>query len=101
MVAGGDWEARLAGYAVAQRSAAARERGWDAPREGLIIRLERDAEAADALRGFVADLRDRVEAGAGLSSWPELAGWATVTFRALLGDIGDEPWLPEGEARAT
>jgi len=42
----------------------------------------------------VAGLRDRVEAGAGLTSWPELAGWTTVTFRALLGDIGDEPWLP-------
>jgi len=100
VVAGGDWEARLGGYAAAQRSAAARERAWDEPREGLIARLERDAEGADALRGFVAGLRERVEAGAGLSSWAELAGWATGTFRFLLGDIGDEPGLPEGEARA-
>jgi hypothetical protein len=51
-----------------------REGSSDAPREGLMARLERDAEAADALRGFVAGLRDRAEAGAGLSSWPELAG---------------------------
>ena len=35
-----------------------------------------------------------------LRSWPELAEWAAVTFGALLGDIDDEPWLPEGEARA-
>ena len=48
----------------------------------------------------MAGLRGRVEAGAGLSSWPELAGWTTVTFRALFGDIADEPRLPEGEARA-
>jgi len=38
--------------------------------------------------------------GAGLSSWAELAGWTTVTFRALFGDVADEPRLPEGEARA-
>jgi ATP-dependent helicase/nuclease subunit B len=100
VVAGGDWEARLAGYAAAQRSAAAQERALDAPRDGLIARRERDAQAADALRGFVASLKDRVEAGAELSSWPQLAEWAAGTFSALLGDIGDEPWLPEGEARA-
>ena len=91
VVAGGDWEARLSGYAGVQRSTAARELASEAPREGLIARREHDAQAADELRGFVAGLRGRVEAGAGLSSWPELAGWATVTFRALLGDIGDEP----------
>jgi hypothetical protein len=44
--------------------------------------------------------QDGVEAGARLSSWPELAGWTTATFGALFGDVGDEPWLPEGEARA-
>jgi hypothetical protein len=38
--------------------------------------------------------------GAGLSSWAELAGGTTVTFRALFGDIGDESRLPEREARA-
>ena len=100
VVAGGDWEARLAGYAVARRSAAARERAADEPREGRIASLERDAEDADALSGLVAGLRDRVDAGAGLSSWPELAGWTTVTFGALPGDIGDETRLPEREARA-
>jgi len=62
--------------------------------------LERDGEGADALLGFVVGLRDRVEAGAMLSSWPELAGWTTATLRALFGDIGDETRLPEREARA-
>jgi len=100
VVAGGDWAARLAGYAAAQRSAAERERVSDGPREERMAALERDAEVADALRGFVAGLRGRVEAGAGLSSWAELAGWTTVTFGALFGDVGDEPRLPEGEARA-
>jgi len=100
VVAGGDWAARLAGYAAAQRSAAERERVSDGPREERMAALERDAEVADALRGFVAGLRGRVEAGAGLSSWAELAGWTTVTFGALFGDVGDESRLPGGEARA-
>jgi hypothetical protein len=78
VVAGDDWDARLGGYADARRSAAARERALDEPREGRIAGLERGAEGADELRGFVAGLRDRVEAGARLSSWPELAGWTTV-----------------------
>ena len=76
VVAGSDWEARLAGYAATQRSASARERAMDAPREGLIAQRERDAQAADELRGFVACLRERVEAGTGLRSWPDLAEWA-------------------------
>jgi hypothetical protein len=100
VVAGDDWETRLGGYADARRSAAARERALDEPREGRMASLECDAEGADALRGFVAGLRDRVEAGAGLSSWAELAGWTTVTFGALFGDVGDETRLPEREARA-
>ena len=73
VVAGGDWESRLCGYAAAERAAAAAERNCEAPREGLIARRERDAEAADALRGFVAGLqgpsgarrRAEVVAGAG------------------------------------
>ena len=65
VVAGGDWEARLGGYAVARRLAAARELASEAPREGLIARREHDAQAADELRGFVAGLRDRVERAPG------------------------------------
>ena len=100
VVAGGDWESRLCGYAAAERAAAAAERNAEAPRQGLIARRERDAEAADALRAFVADLKDRLERGGELRSWPDLARWAAETFRAVLGDAEDEPWLPEEEARA-
>ena len=100
VVAGGDWESRLCGYAATQRAAAAAERNCEAPRQGLIARHERDAEAADALRGFVAGLKDRLERGGELRSWPDLARWAAETFRAVLGDAEDEPWLPEEEARA-
>ena len=66
----------------------------------MIARRQRDADAADALRTFVADLRARLDAGASLGAWSELAGWAADTFLALTGDLEDEPWLPEDEARA-
>ncbi len=100
VVADGDWESRLRGYAAAERAAAAAERNWEAPRQGLIDRHERDAGAADALRGFVAGLKDRLERAGELRSWPDLARWAAETFRAVLGDAEDERWLPEEEARA-
>jgi ATP-dependent helicase/nuclease subunit B len=100
VVAGAEWETRLTGYAAAERDAADAERAAEAPREGLVARRERDAEAADALRGFVADLRARLDAGARLGSWPELAAWAGDTYRALVGEVEEEPWLPEDEARA-
>ena len=100
VVAGGDWESRLCGYAAAERAAAAAERNSGAPRQGLVARRERDAEAADALRGFVAGLKRRLGRAGELRSWPDLARWAAETFRAVLGDAEDEPWLPEEETRA-
>jgi ATP-dependent helicase/nuclease subunit B len=100
VVAGGDWESRLSGYAAAEQAAAAAERKSQAPRQGLIARRERDAEAADALRAFVAGLKRRLDRAGELRSWPDLAQWAADTFRVLLGGAEDEPWLPEDEARA-
>jgi ATP-dependent helicase/nuclease subunit B len=100
VVAGGDWQSRLPRYAATEQAAAAAERKSDAPRQELAARRERDAEAADALREFVAGLRGRLERAGELRSWPEIARWADETFRALLGDAEGDPWLPEDEARA-
>ena len=49
-----------------ERDAAEVERTPRRRAEGLIARRERDADAADALRTFVADLRGRLDAGASL-----------------------------------
>jgi ATP-dependent helicase/nuclease subunit B len=100
VVGGEDWETRLAAYAVQERDAAELVRTSDTPSLGLIARRERDADAADALRTFVADLRRRLDVGASLGAWSELAGWAGDTYLALVGDLEEEPWLPEDEARA-
>jgi RecB family exonuclease len=100
VVAGGDWDARLIAYAENERAAAELERTEEAPRNGFIAQRERNAESAESLRAFVADLRASLETGWSLRSWPELAEWAGEMFQSLLGDIDEEKWLPEDEARA-
>jgi hypothetical protein len=100
VVAGDDWDARLAVFAEHERRSAKRERESDAPRSGQIRRRDDNADIADALRQFVAGLRGRLDAAATLTTWPELAAWAADTYRALVGTPDDEPWLPEDEARA-
>ncbi|MGP3981431.1 PD-(D/E)XK nuclease family protein [Streptomyces sp. KR80] len=100
VVAGDEWAERLEAYAARERTAAEEERATEAPREALISRRERDAEAADALRAFVAGLRVLLDQGADLHTWPELAGWAGDVFRELVGDVEGDPSVPEDEARA-
>ncbi|HEX6325606.1 MAG TPA: PD-(D/E)XK nuclease family protein [Jiangellaceae bacterium] len=100
VVAGDDWDARLTAYSDAELAAADLERREEAPRNGVVAHRERNAESAESLRAFVADLRAKLETGQSLRSWPELAGWAGEMFQSLLGDIDEEKWLPEDEARA-
>jgi RecB family exonuclease len=100
VVGGEHWETRLAAYAAQERKATERVRASDTPSQGLIARRERDADGADALRTFVADLRARLDIGANLGTWSELASWVADTYLALVGDLDEEPWLPEDEARA-
>jgi RecB family exonuclease len=100
VVSGTDWETRLQAYSEHELATARQSEQSDAPSSGLIKRCERNAAAADALRAFVADLRARLDDGATLATWPAIAQWAGETFTTLVGDIDDEPWLPEDEVRA-
>ena len=100
VVADGDWDTRLKAYATQERAAADEEKSAEAPRQGLINRRERDAASAEQLQDFVADLRSRLQHGASLHRWSELAGWALDTFHALVGDIDAGGWLPQDEAQA-
>jgi RecB family exonuclease len=100
VVSGTDWVARLRAYAEHEMATAQQSAQSDTPSRGLIARCENNAAAADELRTFVADLRDRLDNAATLATWPEIAEWAGETFRALVGDIEDEPWIPEDELRA-
>lgn len=100
VVSGDDWDTRLRGYADQELATARQSENSDAPSPGLIKRCERNAAAADELRAFVAGLRDRLDVGARCTTWPEIAGWASDTYHALVGDLDEELWLPEDEVRA-
>ncbi|MET0494380.1 MAG: PD-(D/E)XK nuclease family protein [Actinoplanes sp.] len=76
VVGGDDWETRLKAYAG-----------------------EREADAADELRVFVADLRERLREGEGLTNWPALADWGRATQAALVGEL-EERHVPEDQIRA-
>ena len=83
VVAGTDWR-RLADRAKAKRLAAAAERG---DREGQAWRADRDereAEACDALLGFVDDLRARLERIDRAASWRELQDEIQRLWRDVL-----------------
>jgi ATP-dependent helicase/nuclease subunit B len=77
VVGGDDWEVRLKAYAE------------NRPYQ---------ADAADALRNAVGDLRARMAEGLALTTWPALAEWGRQTYTALVGDH-DDRW-PEDEQRA-
>ncbi|MFJ8532830.1 PD-(D/E)XK nuclease family protein [Streptomyces sp. NPDC093591] len=100
VVAGAEWDRHLEAYAEQEHTAAEAERASEAPHEGLIARYEHNAKAAEALRAFVSSLRARLDQGAGLRSWSELAAWGGGVFRALAGDVEAERWLPEDETHA-
>ncbi|WP_412741997.1 PD-(D/E)XK nuclease family protein [Krasilnikovia sp. MM14-A1004] len=100
VVGGDDWDLRLKAYAAQERSAASAERGGDAPNEAIITRRERDADAAQALRRRVTDLREQLHEGESLTAWPALAAWAQRMYRNMIGDLDEERWVPQDEARA-
>jgi RecB family exonuclease len=80
VVAGDDWDTRLARYAAEQRARA------DAARAGT----------ADGLREFMARLRGRLDEGLAARDWPTLAGWALELTRDLFG-AEEQRYLPEAE----
>jgi ATP-dependent helicase/nuclease subunit B len=100
VVAGPDWAERLRRYAAEQRARAEVEAASPEPREWVAEDGRRRADAADELRGFVADLRERLDAVVRARGWTALATWALDTYTALFGDERQRRRLPENEARA-
>lgn len=63
--------------------------------------LRRQARDAAGLRGFVLELIGRLEDGAGLGSWSELAAWARALLERYLGDEAARArWDDDEEIRA-
>ncbi len=95
-----DWRPRLERYAAEQRGRADTERSAEAPRQGLVDRFERDAQAADDLLRFVVELQRRLDEGQRAVGWSALSSWALELSQTLLGDEQASSRLPEEERRA-
>jgi ATP-dependent helicase/nuclease subunit B len=98
VVAGDDWDTRLHAYAEQERARADQEAAnLDGARQWLVDRASRAATSADALRTFMAWLREQLEIGRTASTWPALADWARHLSRTLFGADEHRARLPEEE----
>ena len=94
------WQPRLTRFAAEQRRGAEEELAQEEPSHGRVERYQRDAEAAEALLGFVTDLTARAETGRSAATWSVLSAWALDLFHAYLGEETSRWRLPEEEQRA-
>lgn len=93
VVGGNDWAGRLARYAAERRELADRRDGDEGPGAGTRARV--DADRAEQLAGFVADLQAQLEAAP--ASWSGLARWARHLSARLLGDEHHRQGWPPAE----
>jgi ATP-dependent helicase/nuclease subunit B len=93
VVAGSQWDTRLATYADAAKATIETEEQKDEPYESTIARAQRNLDTAIALRHFMIELQDRFAAAAEANTWGDLGGWARSLFHALIppGDVGRMP----------
>jgi len=100
VVAGRDqWDTRLARLASERTASLADARAGDDASEGTLARLESDLDHADRLRGFVADLGERLRPPEA-ATWPALTAWARDLLDAYLGGEGRRQRWPEAELDA-
>lgn len=97
VVAGADWEQRLQHYAKKSRAEADEWAQEDDPPTARIARLRADADAADALRAFVAGLDTALREGATRSTWNDLVRWVRVTTNRYVGAPNRRGRWPEAE----
>lgn len=100
VVKGADWDTRLRAYSVSERAAAESERASADPLEARIARHERDAAAAESLRGFAAGLAAALDEGTAATTWAELGPWALSLFRRMFAGGPALARMPQEEARA-
>ncbi len=100
VVSGADWSARLDAYVADRRAQLAAEQDGDEPRQWLIDRLQRDADAAAQLRDFAGRLRAELQAAAAMSTWRELAAWCLALFIGMVGEDDQLRMLPPEEQYA-
>jgi len=100
VVAGSEqWRDRLRAFANATHERLRVERATDDATDASLLRLESDAEQADALAAFVAGLTERL-VPPDRPTWPGLVQWATGLLEAYLGGEGRRAAWPEVELEA-
>jgi hypothetical protein len=87
VIQGDDWNSRLDASAV--ELGTARERALEEKNETQADYLETSIADIRALQSFVADLAERLEAGAAAASWSELSQWGMALLRDYLGTPED------------
>lgn len=100
VVAGHDWERRLAVFMEEERDRLADEEARDDASPGVVARLTASIANADRLRRFVADLRERLATARRLTSWQELSEWALELMHDLIGRADQLATLPPEEQYA-
>ncbi|TKJ28389.1 PD-(D/E)XK nuclease family protein [Blastococcus sp. CCUG 61487] len=100
VVSGPDWDKRLTVFLQEERDRLADEEARDDVRPGVVARLNASIINAERLRSFVADLRERLAAARGLTSWRELSDWALQLMHQLIGQAEELTALPPEEQYA-
>ena len=99
IVGGDDWDERLTTFVHSKTQEAEREEA-DGERLWLAERHRNEAEAASSLHAFMTQLRAAFQGADALTSWTELAAWATDLFSTLIGDDSQLTSLPPDEQYA-
>lgn len=79
VVAGSDWDVRLAAYMEHQEEEA-KKAEYESTREHAI----RNRDTAEALRDFTAELQSRFSDAGTLATWQELGAWTLMLFHDLV-----------------
>ena len=94
------WETRLNSYAAEQREAAQQELGDPDRIEGRVERRRREADHAESLARFMAQLISDLSPEPEPSSWKDWCGWIKGLIRTYLGDEKARQHWPPAEQEA-
>ncbi len=94
------WETRLNSYAAEQREAAQQEEGDPDRIEGRVERRRREADHAESLARFMAQLISDLSPEPEPSSWKDWCGWIKGLIHTYLGDEKARQHWPPAEQEA-
>src|SRR5699024_7321534 len=100
VVRGDDWDVRLGELIDSEQTRIERIREDEDPAQWQIDRAQTTIDSATGLRAFIAELRSRLQQGAGLTSWAGLSSWVLDLFHTLIAEPVNLLSLPAEEQHA-